>query len=249
MSIPVVALPGGVLPAAERYQPLAAALDGQVQLHTKDLEVYSGEEPPPDYSIGMEVEGLARFADSLGLDRFHLLGYSGGGFVSLAFAGTHPERLLSLAMFEPAGIPGRLTPEEAELREQLRAGLEGKSGPEFMRAFTTLQVKEGVELPRLAGLPPPSLRNRPGGLNAMMAAFESYGFERDSLRQCRCPVFFGYGDLTAVHQQVWVGVLSRLLPDLHIRRFDGIHHFVPPERLYNPAHVQALRDLWLRAAV
>ncbi|GAC1643748.1 MAG: hypothetical protein NVS9B11_13540 [Candidatus Dormibacteraceae bacterium] len=54
----------------------------------------------------MEVEAIKRFADSLGLARFHLLGYSGGGFMSLAFAGAHPRRLLSLALFEPASVPG-----------------------------------------------------------------------------------------------------------------------------------------------
>jgi pimeloyl-ACP methyl ester carboxylesterase len=248
VTVHVVALPGSVMPAAQRYQPIAAALDGDVRLHLKDLEVYSGEEPPPGYSIEMEVEALRKFADSLGLKRFNLLAYSGGGFVSLAFAGAHPDRLLSLALFEPAGVPGTLTPQESELREQLRAELEGKSGPDFMRAFMALQIKEGVELPPPpGGPPPPFMRNRPTGINAMMAAFGSHAFERDSLRRCRCPVFYAYGDLTAVHQEVWVGILSQLLPDIHVRRFDGIHHFVPPDQIYTPAHLQVLRELWAGA--
>ena len=109
MTVQVIALPGGVMPAAQRYASLAGTVGERVQLHPKDLEVYSGEEPPPDYSIQMEVEAVARFADSLSLSRFHLLAYSGGGFVSLAFAGAHPERLLSLGLFEPASIPGELS--------------------------------------------------------------------------------------------------------------------------------------------
>jgi hypothetical protein len=36
---------------------------------------------------------------------------------------------------------------------------------------------------------------------------------------------------------------------LHIRRFSGIHDFVPPEQIYTADHVQALRDLFARAAV
>lgn len=244
MTAQVLALPGGVMPAAIRYEPLVAALDGQVRLHLKDLEVYSGEEPPSGYSVAMEVEKLARFADSLGLERFHLLGYSGGGFVSLAFAGAYPERLKSLAVFEPAAIPGPRTAEEAEHQEALRRGVEGKSGPEFMRAFTALQVKPGVELPPMQGPPPPGLSNRPRGLGAMMAAFQAHPFERESLRRCRFPVFFAYGDQTGSHQEVWAGVLSRLLPDLHIRRFEGIHHFVPPAEIYQADHVRELRELW-----
>lgn len=246
MSAHVVALPGGVMPAAIRYEPLRAALDDQVKLHLKDLEVYSADEPPPGYSTTMEVDALTRFADALGLERFHLLGYSGGGLVSLAFAGTYPERLKSLALFEPAFIPGPLTAEEADFREALRRELEGKSGPEFMRAFTTLQVKAGVELPPMQGPLPPGLSNRPRGLSAMMAAFEAHPFERDSLRRCQFPVFFAYGDQTAIHQEVWAGVLSRLLPDIHIRRFEGIHHFVPPAEIYHAGHVRELRELWAR---
>jgi pimeloyl-ACP methyl ester carboxylesterase len=51
--------------------------------------------PPPPWMrsrpAGLRTM-MAAFADALGLGRFHLLGYSGGGFVALALAGRHPER-------------------------------------------------------------------------------------------------------------------------------------------------------------
>jgi len=244
MTVHVIALPGGVMPAAQRYASLTAALGAEVEFHPKDLEVYSGPTPPPGYSIEMEVEALARFADSLGLARFHLLGYSGGGFVSLAFAGAHPERLLSLALFEPASIPGRLSAEEAELYRRLKSELAGKSGPDFMRTFMTLQVRDGVHLVPPAGPPPPWMETRPAGLAAMMAAFGAHPFDREQLRRCDFPVFLGHGDLTGVHEEIRAGILARLLPDIHIRRFARIHHFVPPEEIYSRDHVEALRELW-----
>jgi pimeloyl-ACP methyl ester carboxylesterase len=247
MTVHVIALPGGVMPAAQRYAALAAALGAGVEFHPKDLEVYSGPEPPPGYSIQMEVEAVVRFADSLGLARFHLLGYSGGGFVSLAFAGAHPERLLSLAVFEPASIPGRLSTEEAELYRRLEAELEGKSGPDFMGTFMRLQVKDGVQLAPPAGPPPPWMQTRPAGLAAMMAAFGAHPFDREDLRRCQVPVSLGYGDLTGPHEEIRAGILARLLPDVHIRRFAGIHHFVPPEEIYSLEHVDLLRVLWKRA--
>ncbi len=248
MTVQVIALPGGVMPAETRYAPLASGLGGDVNLHLKDLEVYSGDEPPIGYSISHEVEAVARFADSLGLARFHLLGYSGGGFVSLAFAAAHPERLLSLALFEPASIPGELNAEEARLANQLRAGLAGLSGPDFMRAFVSLQLRPGVEVPAPAGVPPPYMRNRPAGIAAMMAAFGEHRCDRSQLRQCHFPAFLGYGDLTGEQEEVRAAVLARLLLDVHIRRFSGVHHFVPPQRIYTPEHLRALRDLWERAA-
>lgn len=245
MTIHVVALPGGVMPAALRYAPLTRAMEGKVEFHLKDLEVYAGEEPPADYSIEAEVEAVVRFADALGLGRFHLLGYSGGGFVSLAFAGTHPDRLLSLALFEPASVPGPLSAEESGLYTRLRTELAGLSGPDFMRSFMQLQVRPGVELSAPAGPPPPWMRNRPAGIAAMMAAFGAYPFDRDDLRRCDFPVFLGYGDRTGEHEAIRAGVLARLLPDLHIKRFGGIHHFVPPEEVYTPDHMGALSRMWM----
>jgi pimeloyl-ACP methyl ester carboxylesterase len=249
MTAHVIALPGGVMPASMRYASLASALSSDVQLHLKDLEVYAAEEPPAGYSVDLEVRALADLADSLGLDRFHLLGYSGGGFVSLAFAGAHPERLLSLALFEPASVPGELTPAEAQLDARMRERLSGLSGPEFMRAFVGLQLRPGVEMTAPTGPPPPWMRNRPAGIAAMMAAFPGHRFDRQWLRACRFPVFFGYGDLTGEQEELRASILARLLEDIHIRRFTGIHHFVAPEQIYTAEHVRALRDLWAQAAL
>ena len=249
MTIQVIALPGGVMPAAIRYHSLSTALGDDVKLHLKDLEVYASDEPPAGYSVDTEVGALARFADALGLDSFHLLGYSGGGFISLAFAGQHPERLLSLALFEPAGVPGPLSAEEAGQDGRFRAALGGLSGADFMRAFVGMQVRAGVEVPPPAGPQPPWMGNRPAGLAAMMAAFPAYEFDRERLRECRLPVFLGYGALTAEQEEIKAAALARLLPDLHIRRFTGMHHFVPPEQIYTPEHVRELKRLWAASVI
>jgi pimeloyl-ACP methyl ester carboxylesterase len=248
MTIHVIALPGGVMPAALRYGALASALGDEVELHSKDLEVYAGPEPPREYSVAMEVAALGRFADSLKLDRFHLLGYSGGGFVSLAFAGAHPGRLRSLALFEPASVPGKLSAEEAEFDSRLRAAVKGLEGADFMRAFITIQLRPGIAAPPPPpGPPPPWMQTRPAGIAALMKAFGAHPFERAWLRECRFPVFLAHCDQTGEQEEVRAGVLGRLLPDVHIRRFDGVHHFVPPEQIYTPEHVAELMNLWTRA--
>src|SRR5690349_190270 len=103
----VICVPGSVAPAAQRYGPLIQAVGDGANLHLKDLEVYREAAPPEGYGIDDEATAIDRLADSKNLDRFHLVGYSGGGFISLAYAGTRPRRILSLALFEPAQIPGR----------------------------------------------------------------------------------------------------------------------------------------------
>src|SRR5579883_1654046 len=98
----VLLLPGSVLPAELAYGGLVEALGDRADAYAKDLEVYAGETPPPGYSLDHEVEGVIREADRLGWERFHLVGYSGGGASALAVAASQPQRLASLALLEPA---------------------------------------------------------------------------------------------------------------------------------------------------
>jgi pimeloyl-ACP methyl ester carboxylesterase len=115
----VILLPGGVLPAALAYGALLDALGDAVEPVAKDLEDYADAEPPPGYTFAVEVEGILRTAEAAGFDRFHLVGYSAGGASSLALAASHPERLRSLALIEPAwaGNEGLDPAEEAVRRE------------------------------------------------------------------------------------------------------------------------------------
>jgi pimeloyl-ACP methyl ester carboxylesterase len=246
----VICLPGGVAPAAQRYAPLADALGSQAQLHLKDLEVYRGETPPPDYSVELELAAVDEFAKSEGLERFHLIGYSGGGFISLAYAGTRPARVESLALFEPAMVPGDMTAEERALTDAFRAKLEGLEGPELMSAFVREQLRPGVELPPSPPMPlPPAMLKRPAGIAAMMGTFFTYPFDRDRFRHCRFPVYLGYGDLTSEMEVVKAGILAGLFGDIRVQRYAGIHHFVPPERIYTQEHARALDALWQHAAI
>ncbi|MGH3028645.1 MAG: alpha/beta fold hydrolase, partial [Gaiellaceae bacterium] len=82
----MILLPGIVLPAELAYGALIAALGSDFETIAKDLEVYGAPEPPDDYGLELEVEGVRREADGRGWDRFHLVGYSGGGAAALAFA-------------------------------------------------------------------------------------------------------------------------------------------------------------------
>jgi pimeloyl-ACP methyl ester carboxylesterase len=223
---------------------------GRAQLHLKDLEVYAGDTPPADYSIDQEVTALERFADSIGLDRFHLVGYSGGGFISLAYAGKRPERLLSLALFEPAMVPGDMTAEERLLTDAFRSKLHGLAGAELMSAFVREQVRPGVELPPPPPTPPSSaMLKRPAGIVAMMPALFAYQFDRERFRACGFPVYLGYGDQTSEMEVVKAGILARLFGDIRVQRYPGIHHFVAPERIYTREHAWALEELWQRATV
>src|SRR5262249_23747783 len=178
----VIFLPGIIAPAAIRYQPLLACLP-DVQACPKDLEVYESDAPPADYSIDMEVRALDRTADAAGFERFHLYGHSGGGAVALAYATGRAERLLSLALDEPAYD---FTPEARAELETFRP-VAALPASERMREFMKLQVSSLVELPPPAGPPPPWMARRPGGVAAFLDALERHDLLAHRYASVRVP--------------------------------------------------------------
>lgn len=244
----VICVPGSVAPAEQRYRPLLAAVGNRADLHLKELEVYRADTPAEDYAIEEELTAIDRLADSLRLDRFHLVGYSGGGFVSLAYAGTRPGRLLSLALFEAARVPGELTAREATFFNHLALALAGLNGPDFMATFVREQVQPGVDTAPPPTSASPEMRQRPAGIAALLRAFEAFDFRREVLRECRFPVYYAYGDLSHDEQAWKAGILAELFADIHVKRLQGIHHFVPADQIYTAEHAEALLDHWRRAA-
>ena len=245
----VVCIPGSVAPAAQRYRPLIEGVGAAADLHLKDLEVYREATPPPDYSIDEELDAIDRFVDSKRLGHFHLVGYSGGGFISLAYAGSRPERVISLALFEPAQIPGKLSADEQRMFDSLEAKLRGLQGADFMATFIREQLKPGVPMPPPPppGPPSPEMQKRPAGIAALIRAFHAFQFDRTRFTEVEFPVFLGYGDQTNEFQQLQAGVLAWLVADIHVRRYACMHHFVPSEMIYTSEHVGTLLDLWLRS--
>lgn len=185
---PVILLPGVVLPAALAYPGLVAALGDGFECVPKELEVYAGPEPPIGFGLDTEVEGIERAAQRPGFERFHLVGYSGGGASSLAFAANYPERLLSLALLEPAwaGNEG-LGPEEQALRTE-GDRIKGLPPDQRMPAFMRAQVAAGTPLtPPPDGTPPPWMASRPAGVKAFLDPFPKFHLDIDALRRFEPP--------------------------------------------------------------
>jgi abhydrolase domain-containing protein 6 len=73
----------------------------------------------PDHSVGAQAARLHDFLTALGIDTCHLGGNSMGGAIALRFALDFPERLLSLTLFNNAGVIGT---EESELQQLVEQG-------------------------------------------------------------------------------------------------------------------------------
>jgi pimeloyl-ACP methyl ester carboxylesterase len=71
------------------------------------------------YDIEAQAQRLHRFAETLGLERFHLAGNSMGGQISAVYAASHPDQVLSLGLIATAGIT---SPKPAEMAAILAQG-------------------------------------------------------------------------------------------------------------------------------
>lgn len=246
--IRVILVPGIVLPASLAYAALIDALGADVDAAAKELEVYATPEPPEEYDLDVEVAGVLREADERGWDRFHLVGYSGGGAASLAFAAARPERLASLALLEPAWA-GNWEQSAAEQAVWLEADrIAGLPADQQLPVFTRLNLRPGVPLPEPPpGEPPPWMAKRPAGIRAIIRAFRG-DIDREALRRFDRPVYFALGALSNPDQYEEIAKrLSRVFADFELEVFEDRHHFDPPHRTEPERLANSLKALWERA--
>jgi pimeloyl-ACP methyl ester carboxylesterase len=246
---PVILLPGGVLPASLAYAALVGELGPSVDARPKELELYADDVPPPDYSMATEMSGIEREADLAGFDTFHLVGYSAGGAASLAFVASHPERLRSLALMEPAFAGWqRMSPIEHAALERFRPLLD-MDGPAMLARFQVLQLAPGVEPPAAPrGPAPPWLATRPAGVRTVLRTFLSSDLDLDRLRRFDRPVWFALGGRSNPDYYAQMAHrLAGVFPDFTIEVFDDRHHFDPPHRIEPARTASSLRALWSQA--
>lgn len=239
----VIFLPGIIIPAHVAFASLLPALSHSSPVVTKELEVYAGEQPPEDYDLDREVEGLGRFATDRGFDRFHLYGQSFGGAVALAYIARHPDRVASVALNEPA----------TDFSDADRAAIAAQKlseGPEDqrMQRFVQQFVRPGVELPPP---PPPSdapeMAKRPAGVAASIPALDTYRvdeadlrrYPRTRLRRVRGAEQRATGKMAER--------LSHVLTDCAVVRYEERHHADPPHHSEPRRVAAALTTLWKRA--
>lgn len=238
----LILLPGIIAPAAIRYEQLMSRLSGCAVI-AKDLEVYAGETPPFNYSIATEVDGVERVADDAGFERFHLYGHSGGGAIALAFAVAHPDRLLSLALDEPASDFTDAMRADMEVAEPLRS----LPAAERLRAFMRLQVSSEVELSPPTGPPPPWMANRPAGIEAFLQALDLHERLTEKYSAVHAPVLYTWGSLTHPRWYAMAKRLGTLFPDFTTACFEGLHHLNTSHQAEPDRVVVLLKALWARS--
>jgi pimeloyl-ACP methyl ester carboxylesterase/tetratricopeptide (TPR) repeat protein len=103
-----------------------------------------------DMSLEARVQDLETVVTALKLDRFALLGLSGGGSVAIAYAVSHLEKVSHLVLYGSYArgrLKRELTPEQIEevktLRQVMQIGW-GKPNAAFRQVYTTLFIPDGT---------------------------------------------------------------------------------------------------------
>ena len=161
-------------------EPLfAAAEELGIRWVSYDRPGYGGSTPYPDRDVASAAAYVCSVADALGIDRFALMGHSGGGPHALACGALLPERVLGvvsvagLAPFDADGLDWfagmaasgvaslRAATEGREAKERYEASADEDADPGFIPA--DLAALEG-EWSWFISVVRPAIENGPGGL-------------------------------------------------------------------------------------
>jgi pimeloyl-ACP methyl ester carboxylesterase len=200
-----------------------------IRLIGHDRPGYGGSTPKPGRRIVDEAADVAAIADALGLDRFAVLGHSGGGPPTLACAAALPKRLVAAAsLASPAPYPaegmdwlagmGELNVADFTLMMSDQPAWEAKTAednammmnatPEQMRAYMSSLISDvdsAALTEELAGF---LLRQFREGIKSgiagprddTLAQVKPWGFELSAIR---------------VPLQLWHGKLDQFVPFSH----------------------------------
>jgi len=154
------------------------------------------------WSRDMLVDDLAGFADGLGLDTFHLAGFSMGAMTALSFATRHPARLRSAIV---AGIDVEPEPRTSIARRMMDPDRIEREEPAWA---TQLERRHGP----VQGV---------GVWRDLMRAMAADVAEQPvltaaELRQARLPILLAYGDRDVWAPLEHVVALRRQLPDARL---------------------------------
>ncbi len=133
-----------------------------------DLRGHGRSDAPTnnDYNVESLANDLSAVVDSLGLDRFVLVGHSLGGSAAIAYAGRHPDKVAGLLV---TGTPGKTPPQQSK---PIIASLESEKYDTVMEQYMNkllTNAKPGTDKLEREGL---SKISKKASLKLIRAAFQ-----------------------------------------------------------------------------
>jgi pimeloyl-ACP methyl ester carboxylesterase len=222
---PVVVLVHGLGGRAEDWLNLAPWLaKAGYRVYMPDLVGYGRSEKPEDfsYSVTDEAGVVVAFLDALGLKQVDLGGWSMGGWVAQIVAGTHPERVRRLMLFDSVGLlvrpdwdTGLFTPRTPGELDELEALLmpDPKPIPGFIARDILWHSHQNAWVVRRA-------------VAAMLTGREATD---NLLPQLKMPVLLAWGGADRIVPLAQAETMHRLAPQSVLEVAQGCGHLAPEQ--------------------
>lgn len=217
---PIVIVHGGG-DGASIWLDTVAGLARYYRVYLPDLPGYGDSQPMSDqFHLSEYVNFVGRFADSVGLERFYLVGHSIGGSIALNFALKHPERVEKLVLVSSLGLgakvglwvrlvslPALFKPVSRALHALMRA-----VGWVTKRVFASIFINP---------LPPVKI-----DMGRYVASLKRQAPVSDSLYSLKMPTLLVWGAKDNVVPVTAAYKAARLIPDCRLQVFENCGHSV-----------------------
>jgi pimeloyl-ACP methyl ester carboxylesterase/membrane-associated phospholipid phosphatase len=183
---PVVLIHGGLF--ADGMEPLVRTLAGRHRVLEWHRVGYAHSDSAAGHAdIAAQAGQLAQLMRRLELSRAHVVGHSSGGSIALQFALDHPERVVSLALLEPAlPVPGVASPGISQALQAYQRGDIVAAIDIFMRSVAGSSWRRDIR----REIPHPireALRDAPAFFEQELPAVRSWHFDAADARRVSVP--------------------------------------------------------------
>jgi 3-oxoadipate enol-lactonase len=209
-----------------------------------------GESPAPDavYSMELMAEDVVELLDGLAITEPVVVGgLSMGGYVALALAVKHPERIRGLILADtraaadsPEAARGREETAQAVLRDGHPGAVVESMIPKLF-AGSTIQGRPEVVAPMRAAMEATSASGVAGALRGMAVRPD----RRDALKSIAAPTLVAVGEQDAISPPDEARAIAEALPNARLAVIPGAGHLSPCENpeAFNAAVLDFLRSL------
>ncbi len=209
-----------------------------------------GRSPAPDgaYTMDQMAEDVVELLDGLEIQGPVVLGgLSMGGYVSLALALNHPERVRALVLTDTRALAD--SPEAAAAREQTaRAVLKAGGLDDVIEGMVARLFARSTFHDRPALVPPIQdvmERTSPMGVAGALRGMALRPDRRPRLKEITCPTLVVVGDCDVISPLDEMKALADAMPGARFQVIRGAGHLSPYESpdAFNSALLEFLKDL------
>ncbi|MEA2615189.1 MAG: hypothetical protein QOE72_972 [Chloroflexota bacterium] len=235
-----------VAPSSARstFRRVLDVLDAPIDALFKDMEVTSGDGPQLDWTLQMEVEALQAVTGRAAPGPFHLVGYSGGAAVALAFVASHGDRVRTLTLIEPPWVGNdSWSTSEAAFWEAYDRAMALTDAEAALEAFAVVMRGPGVPGPSILPRDPRQVALLRSRLRIVGVGYRRAVLDRSALGSFNRPVYLPVGGRSTPRMAAAAALLVGCFPNAQIEMYDDCDHFdlmrTPVKRM-----ALALASLW-----